>query len=85
MIEQDINVVKEKTTLLQNTNPSDVFRFAADTFEHAMANKLFYMRIDGVELHADRVRIVDLSNGSIRDRDAIHHVVVHKCTHRIVK
>ena len=85
MIEQDIEETKEQTILLQNTKPADVFRFATDSFEYALANSLFYMRVDAPELKIDRTRIIDLSNGHQRERDGCHRVVVHKCTHRIVK
>jgi hypothetical protein len=85
MIEQYIPETTEPTIALKDTKPADIFRFAVDSFEESLKDSLFYIRVDAPELKTDRVRFINIQFGNQLERDGCHRVVVHKCTHRIVK
>lgn len=70
------NKTAEPTVLLKNVMPGNCIRFAHDSFEDALRDDLFWMRVDTPELK-DRARLVNLANGKQLERDGDHRVVVH--------
>jgi hypothetical protein len=67
---------QEITIAIKQVQHGEVFRFQNDSYEDALKSGMFWMMLKTPELK-ERVRMVNLEDGSVMERDPDHRVVVH--------
>lgn len=75
LTERSIKNNGEQVILLKNAKEGNVIRFANDSFDEAMTEKLFYVVCKNKD---KRVKLFNLSNAEIIERDEDWKVIEHR-------
>ena len=66
-----------KTIQLKTIDNGDVFRFAETTFDNALEDTAFYMKVNSPELKDSRIEIINVFDGQKLIRDGDRQVIKH--------